>query len=108
MGVGVVSEARDGFSPIGRRSTDDRIAPSTLPGAAVGIYLAFQTNHHPFNALYPVLKQVLVLAFACKLSPDKLLGQTEDNMKTHASPEISEDKPSTAIRTWVVDVGKRS
>jgi len=49
-----------------------------------------------------------MLAFACKLRPDKLLGQRKDNMETHTNPEITEYKPSTAIRTWVVDVRKRS
>ena len=39
---------------------------------------------------------------------NEFLGQTEGNMEAHAGPEVSEYKPSTAIRAWVVGIGKRS
>src|SRR5262249_40149133 len=45
---------------------------------------------------------------ACKFAQQKLLGQTENNMEAHAGPEVSEYKPSTAIRIRVVGIGKRS
>src|SRR5690242_17712796 len=39
---------------------------------------------------------------------NKLLGQTEDDMKPYASTEISEYQTSAAIRLWIVSIGKRS
>jgi hypothetical protein len=38
-----------------------------------------------------------VLVFACEFIQNKFLRQTKDNVETHASPEICEHEPSTAI-----------
>jgi hypothetical protein len=51
---------------------------------------------------------LLVLMLACEFAQDKLLGQTEGDVEPHASPEICEYKPGTALRVWVVGIGKRS
>ncbi len=46
---------------------------------------------------FAVLSSKLVLTSTCEFAQDKLLRQTEDNVETHASPEICEYQPSTAI-----------
>jgi len=35
--------------------------------------------------------------FACEFIQNEFLGQTEDNMESHAGAEICEHQPSTAI-----------
>src|SRR5215831_16970527 len=45
---------------------------------------------------------LLVLMPACEFAQQKLLGHTEGNMEAHAGAEVSEYKPSTAFRVWVV------
>lgn len=59
--VWVVSAARDGSSPIGRRSVVNRIAPLVPPGRWLCEFISRfrHVDHHPFSTFYPVLKQVL-------------------------------------------------
>jgi hypothetical protein len=49
----------------------------------------------------------LVLA-PCEFVQQKLLGQTESNMETYASPEVCEYEPRTSLRIWIVGIGERS
>jgi hypothetical protein len=44
-----------------------------------------------------MLSSKSVLTPTCEFVQDKLLRQTEDNVETHASSEICEYQPSTAI-----------
>ena len=55
-----------------------------------------------------VISSKLVLTSTCEFAQDKLLGQTERNVETHAGPEVCEYKPGTALRVWVLGIGKRS
>jgi hypothetical protein len=63
VGVSVVSGARAGFSPPGRRPTADRISPSALPLALLPdlMHQIGKTNYCEIKPLYPVLKQFLII-----------------------------------------------
>jgi hypothetical protein len=43
------------------------------------------------------LNILLALMFACEFAQNKFLGQAEDDVETHAGPEICEYQPSAAI-----------
>ena len=71
-------------------------------------FLASETTKTTTDKVISRVSTLFVLMLACEFAQDKLLGQTEGNMEPHAGPEICEYKPRTALRVWVVGIGKRS
>jgi hypothetical protein len=101
----VLAQLRTGKLMV-RQKPGPKNAPDSnqLPKSNIG-----SRYQRPSNIAFKTRAQQLcisVLTFAGDFGEDKLLGQAKCNMDAHVGPEISGYKPRTAIRSWVVGVGK--